>query len=100
MADRALLASIDIGCGAGFEEERGHVPGEKGTSLRIHHVEAIVIDQHRLLLEPVAPALRADFFYYARSYGTRKGGLHKSRARLPAPRAGYALRHARAYLRA
>jgi hypothetical protein len=53
-----------------------------------------------LLLEPIGPALRADFVYDACADRTRKGRLHESCARLSATRAGYSFRHARFYLRA
>jgi hypothetical protein len=53
-----------------------------------------------LLLEPIRPALRADFIDHACADRARKGRLHESRARLSATRAGYSFRHARFYLRA
>jgi len=100
VAYRALLARIDVGRGPALEEKRRHVLGEKRPRLRIHHVESVMVDQHRLLLEPIRPALRADFIDHACADRARKGRLHESRARLSATRAGYSFRHARFYLRA
>jgi hypothetical protein len=48
-----------------------------------------MIDQHRLLFEPLAPALRADLFDYAGADLAGKGRLHEPCARLTAPRAGH-----------
>jgi len=100
MAYRAFFTGVDVGRRAGLEEERRHVFGEERPRLRIHHVEPIVVDQHRLLLEPVGPALRADFFHDAGTDRAGKRRLYESCARLSAARAGYGLRHALFYLRA
>jgi len=100
VADRSFLAGIDISRCAGLEQERAHVLRQKRPRLRVHHVQAVVVDQHRLLLQPIPPALSADLFDDAGPDCTRKGGLYESCARLTAPRAGYRLRHVVAYRRA
>src|SRR6266478_1410250 len=93
MADRTFLARIDIGRFAGLEEERRHVLGKERPCLRIHHVEPVMIDQHCLLLEPIGPALRAEFFYDAGADGAGKRSLNESCARLSTAHTGYSLRH-------
>jgi len=100
MADCTFLARIDVRRLAGLEEERGHVLSEERPRLRIHHVEPVVIDQHRLLLEPIGPALGAEFFYDSGPDGAGKWRLNESCARLSTARTGYSLRHPRFYLRA
>src|SRR5580765_2964690 len=62
--NRSLLRCIDVLAGAAPEEKRGQVVRQKRACLRIHHVEAVVIDQHGLLFEPIAPALLADLLNY------------------------------------
>src|SRR2546423_9265304 len=99
MCDRAFFAGVDLGRRPRLEQKGRHVLGQERACLGIHYVQAVVVDQHRLLLEPVTPALRADPFYDAGADGARERRLHESCARLPAPHAGYSLRHA-AYLRA
>ena len=89
VADRSFLAGVDIGGIGGLEEESAHVLRQKRPRLRVHHVEAVMIDQHRLLLEPVCPALRADLFDDAGTDWPRKRRLYESGARLTTPRAGY-----------
>ena len=97
---RTFFARIDVSRVAGLEEKRRHVLGEERPRLWIHHVEAVVIDQHRLLLQPIGPALRAQLFYDAGTDGAGERRLNESCARLSAPRASYGLRHPRIYLRA
>ena len=58
--DRALLGRIDVLFAARLEEERLHVLRQKAARLRIHDVEPVVVDQHRLLLQPQPPAVLAD----------------------------------------
>src|SRR5687767_3555601 len=58
--DRALLARIHVFRRAGSEKKRLHVLRQEAARLRIHHVESVVVDQHRLLLHPQLPALLAD----------------------------------------
>ena len=84
MRDRTLLARIDFGVRPGLEEERGHVARQKRSRLRIHHVEPVMIDQHRLLLSPVSPALAADLRHDTRANGSRKGWPVEPLARLAA----------------
>src|SRR6185503_4396348 len=58
--DGSLLRRIDVLFRARLEEERLHVLLEKAAGLRVHDVQAVMIDEHRLLLEPLAPAVLAD----------------------------------------
>jgi hypothetical protein len=48
-----------------------------------------VVDQHRLLLSPVCPALAADLLHDPRTDGPRERRSLESFSCLPAPRAGY-----------
>ena len=89
MTDRSFFAGVDVGGSAGLEEEGAHVLGQERPRLRVHHVEPVMIDQHRLLLEPVCPALSADLFNDTGADWSRKRRLCESRARLTATRAGY-----------
>src|SRR5688500_13539894 len=88
VGDRSLFARVDVGALTGLEEKRRHVARQECAGLRIHHVEPVMIDQHRLLLTPVRPALPADLGDNPSSNSTRKGSLFESFACLPAPRAG------------
>lgn len=87
MGDRSLLARVDACLTAGLEQKRRHIPLEKGAGLWIHHIKPVVVDQHRLLLSPVRPALPADFRGYPGSDLTWKGCFLESFARLAASRA-------------
>src|SRR5687767_9904182 len=83
----SLLRRIDVLTNTALEEERRHVVGEKRPRLRIHHVEAVMVDQHRLLFQPVAPTLLADFLNYARTDFSRERWSFKAGAGLAAARA-------------
>src|SRR5256885_4495797 len=83
--DRALLAGVDILGGARLEKKRLHVLGEECARLRIHDVEAVVIDQHGLLLHPLRPAILADLCDDSRADGAWERRLLKSGAVLAAP---------------
>ena len=85
--DRALFARVHLGLSVRLEEKGGHVPGEEGPGLRIHHVQAVMIDQHRLLLEPIRPARFANLRDYSRAGFSGERRPLKSFARLTAPRA-------------
>jgi len=65
VGDRPLLARIDVSPFTSLEEKRGHVACQKSPRLRVHHVQTIMVDQHRLLLAPVRPTLPADLGYNA-----------------------------------
>ena len=88
MGDRPLLARIDVGSFAGLEEKRGHIASQKNPRLRVHDVQTVMIDQHRLLLTPVCPALSADLGNNARSDLTRERRLLESLAFLSAAGTG------------
>jgi len=62
--------------------------------LGIHHIQTVVIDQHRLLLEPICPALSADLFDDTRANGPGERRLYKPCARLAATHASNCFRHA------
>ncbi|MEA2762495.1 MAG: hypothetical protein QOD47_1779 [Gemmatimonadaceae bacterium] len=89
MADRSFFGGIDVGGVAGFEEKGAHVLREEGSRLRVHDIEPVMIDQHRLLLEPIRPALCADLFDDAGPDRSGERCFYESRARLTTPRAGY-----------
>src|SRR5688500_14806496 len=84
-ANRALLAGVHILCRTGSEKECLHVLGEKAPRLRIHDIESIVIDQHRLLTHPLGPTVLADLGHDAGSNRSRKRSLVESSAGLSAP---------------
>ena len=86
--DRSLLTRVDVCSFPRLEEKRGHVTSQKRPRLRIHDVQSIVVDQHRLLLTPVRPALPADLGHNARPDFTRKRRLLKSLPLLPTPPTG------------
>src|SRR5690349_942718 len=90
VADRPLLRRVDLLSRLRLEEVRVAVLREELSRLRVHEVEAVVVDQHRLLLQPVAPALLADLGDDALAGGAADadGWLLESRAGLAAARAG------------
>src|SRR5881392_501054 len=87
-ADRTLLAGIHVLGRARAEQERLHVLREEAACLRIHHVEAVVIDQHRLT-QPVSPAILTDLRHDARADRPGKRRAFEARARLLTTRARY-----------
>jgi hypothetical protein len=89
VGDRSLLARIDVGPFASPEEKSGHVSRQEGPCLRVHHIEAVVVDQHRLLFAPVCPALPTDLSHDTGADLPRERSLLESFARLPAPRTAY-----------
>jgi hypothetical protein len=56
----ALFRGVDVLFVPGLEQERFHVLLEKAPRLRIHDVETVVVDEHRLLFEPQAPTILAN----------------------------------------
>src|SRR5215831_2023956 len=58
--NRSLFRRVDVFFGARFEQESLHVLFEKAAGLRVHDVQAVVIDQHSLLTKPLGPAILAD----------------------------------------
>ena len=84
---------VDLVAGAGLEEEGAHVLGQERAGLRVHEVQAVVVDEHHLLLQPLAPALLADLADDAGADGAGKGGLLESRARFAAAGAGHGFGH-------
>src|ERR1700686_321678 len=47
-----LLRRIDVLLSAGLEEKRFEILRQELAGLRVHHVEPVVVDKHRLLLQP------------------------------------------------
>src|SRR5438094_8086601 len=90
---RALLACIDVCFRSRLEQESQHVAGQECPALRIHHVQAVMIDQHRLLLQPLRPAVAANTFDSAGSRFTGKGRALKPFAGLAASNARNCRRH-------
>lgn len=89
VGDGSLFGRVDVGPLACLEKERGHVLRKKGPRLRVHDVQTVMIDQHRLLLSPICPALTADLGRDLYADLTRKRGSVKSFPRLSATGAGY-----------
>ena len=89
MRDRSLLTRIDVGFFASSEKKSGHVPRQESPRLRIHHIETVVVDQHRLLFAPIRPALPTDLSQNTGANLPRKWSLLESLARLPAARTPY-----------
>jgi hypothetical protein len=88
-ADRALLAGIHILRRACAEKECLHVLRQETSRLRIHHVETVVVDQHRLLTHPLSPAFLTDLTDDSRADRSRKRCSLESGAGLPATNARY-----------
>ena len=86
MRDRPLLTRVDVSPVTGLEEKRGHVARQKSPRLRVHDVQTIMVDQHRLLLTPVCPALPADLGHNSRPDLTRERRLLESFPLLPTAR--------------
>ena len=88
MGDRPLLTRVDVSPVTGLEEKRGHIAGQKNPRLRVHDVQTIMVDQHRLLLAPVCPALLADLGNNACPDLTWERRLLESFPLFPAARTG------------
>jgi hypothetical protein len=84
--DRPLLTRVDVSSFTGLEEKRGHVTRQESPRLWVHDIQTIMVDQHRLLLTPVCPALSADLGHNARSNLTRERRFLESLPFLPATR--------------
>ena len=72
MGNRALLRRVDIIRSALTKQEGFHVPHQELTRLWIHHIQPVMINQHRLLLEPVCPTVPAGAFENPRTDRARK----------------------------
>lgn len=83
-----MLAGIDIGPVPRLEQEGGHISGEKRPGLRIHHIQAVMIDEHGLLAAPVCPALAADLARHAGPDLTWEGSFLEALSSLPATGTG------------
>src|SRR5215213_11281044 len=89
--DGAFLRGVDLRGGglAAAEEEGLHVVEEEGLRVLLHEVEAVVVDDHVLALEPLLPALPADFRADALPDLVGEGRIPEPLALLAAPRALY-----------
>lgn len=94
MCDRALFRRIDLGGIAGSKEKGTHVLHQELSCLGIHDIQAVVVDEHRLLLQPVAPADLTDLGHDALSHRTGKRGAFKAGA-AGAASAASQIRHGR-----
>src|SRR5688572_12939533 len=83
-ANRALLAGVHIFCGARSEEKGLHVFRQEIPRLRVHDVQAVMIDQHRLLTNPLLPAVLTDLGRNTRPDRPGKWCAFEPRPRLPA----------------
>src|SRR6185312_2718244 len=86
--DRALLGRVDRFLVAALEEERFEILRQERARLGIHDVEAVMIDEHRLLAQPLAPAILADLADDTGTQGSREWRTRKSLTRLGATGAG------------
>src|SRR5690348_14873946 len=87
-SDGSLLARVHGFLRAALEQEAFHVARQERARLRVHEIQPVVVDQHRLLLQPLRPTFRADFRLNARTDGTREWRTFESRARVAAAGAG------------
>jgi hypothetical protein len=71
-----------------LEQKSFHVARQKRSRLWIHEVQSVVVDEHRLLLQPLRPTFGADFRLDPRTDGARKGRPLESRVRDAAASAG------------
>src|SRR5919107_1497573 len=90
--NRSLLRRVYVFAHPALEEERSHIVGQKCASLRVHHVEPVMVDQHCLLFQPIAPALLADLLNHACSDLAGEWSAFEAAARLSAARASH-VRH-------
>src|SRR5215207_3038595 len=93
--DRPLLRGVDLRVGefAAAEEEGLHVVEEEGLRVLVHEVEAVVVDDHVLALEPLLPADPANLRADAPPDLVREGRVPEPLALLAAPRALDLFRH-------
>jgi hypothetical protein len=91
-ADRTFLGRVDILRRACPEKESLHVLRQESPRLRVHDVEAVVVDQHCLLTHPLSPTLLAGPADDARANRSRERRALESGTRLSASYAGY-VRH-------
>jgi len=94
-ADRTFLARVDILRCARPKKEGLHVLRQESPRLRVHDVESIVIDQHRLLTHPLCPAFLADPADDACPKRSRERRALESGTRQSAAHTGY-VRHGNA----
>src|SRR5215213_9775549 len=87
--DRPLLRGVDLRGGevAAAEEEGLHVVEEERLRVLVHEVEAVVVDDHVLTLEPLLPADPANLRPDALPHLVREGRVPEPLALLPTPRA-------------
>src|SRR5205085_11732040 len=91
--DRPLLGRVHAFLSTLLEQKSPHVLGEEASCLGIHHVEAVMVDQHRLLPEPLRPAFLTDLRDDAGADGARERWTLESGARLSTAGAGDGGRH-------
>lgn len=80
-----MLGCIDVGVLPALEKKCRHVAGQEAPRLRIHYIQAVMVDEHRLLLRPVCPALLAGFLNYPRANRSGEWSLFEPGAGLAAP---------------
>src|SRR5687768_10715874 len=94
-ADRSLLAGVDILGRPRSKKECLHVFRQEASRLRIHDVEAVVVDQHRLLTHPLCPAFLADLADDPGAHRSRKGSALESSACFTTTHTLHRLSHSR-----
>src|SRR4051794_11747264 len=85
--DRSLLGGVDVLFATSLEKKRFHVLRQEAPGLRVHQVETVVVDEHHLLLSPLAPTVLTDFSLHARTDRPRKWRALESGSRLTTPTA-------------
>jgi hypothetical protein len=66
-----------------FEENRLDLGVKKLAGLWVPGIEAVVVDEKGLMLQPVTPARLTDFIVHSLPDGVSKGGLLELRCGLP-----------------
>src|SRR5215203_1826769 len=87
--NRSFLRRVDVLAHSALEEKRRHVVREERAGLWIHHIETVMVDQHRLLLQPFAPTLLTDLLHHACADLAGKWRAFEATARLSAARASH-----------
>jgi hypothetical protein len=76
-----------------LEQKRVHILGQELARLGVHDIQAIVIDQHGLLLQPIPPTRLADTLDDPRTNRARKWRALKPFPGLAASATGNGFRH-------
>src|SRR5258708_1693798 len=92
--DCPVLTRINLTAIPTLEEKRFHVLSQELASLGVHDIEAVVVDQHGLLFQPIATTRLADTLNDPRANGAREWRALEPFTGLAATATGDGLRHA------